>query len=117
MAATLPANDPFVTEYQPSEFSINRVGGFLMDEIPLIDDELTLLYRFSSSCTARSPNVEVQPTVVSSGQLPIVRSPGRLSRVPGLSSSFHCRSNRSVHKLQSGSPVPSYLQYRWQFRR
>ncbi|MEX0643087.1 MAG: TonB-dependent receptor [Pirellulales bacterium] len=61
MNASLPSNNPFVFEFQPPEFNVERVGVFIMDEIPLIDDELTF-YVGSRVSYNDFTDVEVQPT-------------------------------------------------------
>jgi iron complex outermembrane recepter protein len=101
-------NDPFVYQTEPPEVDIQRVGGFLMDEMSLIDDELTF-YIGSRISYNTFTKVEVQPTArllwaITDRQIAWA-AVSRAVRVPSA-------SDRGVRFTAfTPDPVPSYLVY------
>jgi iron complex outermembrane receptor protein len=108
MLLSAPTNNPFVFEYQPSELNIDRVGGYLMDEISLIDDQLTLDLGSRVSYNDFT-QVEVQPTArilwaITDRQV----AWGAVSRAVRIPSAGE-RVQRFT--LFSPSPGPAYLEF------
>ena len=90
-------NNPFVFDSIRPRLPFHRVGGFLMDEISLIDDELAFFIGSRVSYNTFT-QVEVQPTArllwtITDRQIAWA-AVSRAVRVPSV-----CRSNRPVHKV------------------